>query len=137
MFHQMGFKLGASPPRIFKCVSGHMYVLKIFSLFTIQHKCLSLSVNFSQWPHGLRQKCLHPLEHWVRGFESHWRLSVFILCLCCPVYIVALQWADLLSKEPYQLSKIKKLKWNWGVLQMPCVPSGSNRNKDRLTESLL
>jgi hypothetical protein len=30
-------------------------------------------------------KCLHPLEHWDNGFESHSRhgcVFVFILCLC-------------------------------------------------------
>jgi hypothetical protein len=33
-------------------------------------------------------KCLRSLQHWDRGFESHWKhgcLCVFILCLCCPV----------------------------------------------------
>jgi hypothetical protein len=32
--------------------------------------------------------CPRPLEHWDHGFESHLRhgsLSMFILCLCCPV----------------------------------------------------
>jgi hypothetical protein len=34
-------------------------------------------------------KCIRPLEHWDRGFESHSKASMsmyaFILCLCCPV----------------------------------------------------
>jgi hypothetical protein len=37
----------------------------------------------SQWP-----RCLRPLKHWDRGFESHSRrvcLCSFILCLCCSV----------------------------------------------------
>jgi hypothetical protein len=32
--------------------------------------------------------CLRPLEHWDRGFQSHFKhgcLCAFILCLCCPV----------------------------------------------------
>jgi hypothetical protein len=33
-------------------------------------------------------KCLRPLKHWGRGFESHSRhgcLCAFILCFCCSV----------------------------------------------------
>jgi hypothetical protein len=50
--------------------------------------------------------CLHQLEHRHRGFESHSRhgcLYAFILCLCCPVYVVAFRWTDLPSKESYRL----------------------------------
>jgi hypothetical protein len=35
--------------------------------------------------HGGRMKCLRPLGHWERGFESHSMhkcLFVFILCMC-------------------------------------------------------
>jgi hypothetical protein len=27
-------------------------------------------------------KCLRPLKHWSRGFESYWKHG----CLCCPEY---------------------------------------------------
>jgi hypothetical protein len=39
-------------------------------------------------------KCLRPLKRWNRVFESHSRhglLSMFLLCLCCPVYVTALR----------------------------------------------
>jgi hypothetical protein len=55
----------------------------------------------------LGMNCLCPLEHWGCGFKSHLRhgcLSTFILCLCCPVQVVALQRADPPSKESYRLS---------------------------------
>jgi hypothetical protein len=58
-------------------------------------------------------KFLRPLEHWDRGFESRWRhgrLYAFILCLCCPVYVAALQRADHSSKESYQLSISVRLR---------------------------
>jgi hypothetical protein len=49
---------------------------------------------------------LRLLKHWDRGFKSHSRqecLCVFILCLCCHVYIAALRRADPPSKESYPL----------------------------------
>jgi hypothetical protein len=51
------------------------------------HTCIKFQADHSSravW--GM--KCLRSLEHWDRGFESHSRhgcLSLFILCLCCPV----------------------------------------------------
>jgi hypothetical protein len=50
--------------------------------------------------------CLHPLEHWNRGFESHSRhecLFAFILFVFFRVYVAALRRADPLSRESYQL----------------------------------
>jgi hypothetical protein len=46
-------------------------------------------------------KCLRPLEHWAREFESHsrhGRMCAFILCVG-----KASWWTDHLSKESYQL----------------------------------
>jgi hypothetical protein len=48
--------------------------------------------------------CLHPLEHWDRGFKFHSRhgcLFVFILCLC---QVAVLRRADPPSKEFCRLS---------------------------------
>jgi hypothetical protein len=59
---------------------GHLVYSKYFSV-------LVLAADHSGRPvQGM--KCLRPLKHWGREFESHWRhgcLCVFILCLCCPV----------------------------------------------------
>jgi hypothetical protein len=60
----------------------------------------------SQWSFGLRHEMSSAAQA-LEGFESHSRhgcLSAFVLCLCCPVYVVALYRAGPLSKESYQLS---------------------------------
>jgi hypothetical protein len=45
---------------------------------------------------------------WIVGFNPTWWIDVcwHFFCLCCPVYVVALQWADLPSKESPTLYKI-------------------------------
>jgi hypothetical protein len=49
-------------------------------------------------------------------------MSSAFVCLCCPVYVVALRWADSQSNETYQLSvrliisevhcELKQAKWS-------------------------
>jgi hypothetical protein len=49
---------------------------------------------------GLRQQ-----KHFYPGFESHSRhnVNLHFLCVCCPVHVEPLHWADLLSRESYQM----------------------------------
>jgi hypothetical protein len=48
---------------------------------------------------------LRLLKHWDRGFESYSSHGcLFILCMCCPMWVATLRWAAPPSKEPYKLS---------------------------------